>query len=392
VNIIKLLIIDDSSIVHLLLNKIVAEQKDIEIVGEAYNGKEGVDLAMKLSPDVIIMDIGMPEMDGLEAIGEIMNEKPTPIIVFSGASKSTVDISFKAIELGAVHIIEKPLAKDLSELKQFMDNNLLHSIRMFADFKVIRHIKKKTGLHPEGGSHLEQAANRLKDQHLKNQEHFEQLKLHEEDKKPPVHVAKTTNHTTATANFPIIGIAASTGGPQTIKKLIENIAMMNLNAGIVIVQHMAEGFMQGFCDWLAGYSSIPVTTAKKDELIEAGHIYIAPGEYHLEFSENGRFKFIDSPPILGIRPSASIMFASLAETYKKRVIGVVLTGMGEDGTKGLLKVKQNGGYVIAQDEESSLVFGMPKAAFEAGVVDKVLNLSAIADFLKNLCKERVSDS
>jgi two-component system chemotaxis response regulator CheB len=372
-NQVKVLLVDDSSIVHVILKKIIAEMPDIAIIGDAYNGREGLELAKQLSPDVIVLDIGMPEMNGLEAIGEIMNEKPTPIIVFSGASKATIGSSFKAIDLGAVDIIEKPFAEDLSTLKRYMEEKLIRSIRTFADFRVMRRIKRPAdSRRVEEAQRLKEAGERLERRHLDAR---------------GIRVAPK-----ATDFFPVIGIAASTGGPQTIRKLLERLGARRPNAGIVIVQHMAEGFMEGFAEWLALNSAIPVEIAREGDRIRPGVISVAPGKYHLGFDEDGRFTYLDEPPIMGIRPSANIMLSNLAESYGKRVIAVVLTGMGDDGTLGAIQVKERGGYVIAQDEETSLVFGMPKSAFDAGAVHSVLPLSEMADFICTVCAERTGET
>ncbi len=372
-NQVKVLLVDDSSIVHVILRKIIAEMPDISIIGDAYNGKEGLELAKQLSPDVIVLDIGMPEMNGLEAIGEIMNEKPTPIIVFSGASKATIGSSFKAIDLGAVDIIEKPFAEDLATLKRYMEEKLIRSIRTFADFRVVRRIKRSPdSRRVEEAQRLKEAGDRMKRRHLE--------------------AGGTLTASMETEFFPVIAIAASTGGPQTIRKLLENLGARRPNAGIVIVQHMAEGFMEGFAEWLALDSVIPVEIARDGDRIRPEVISVAPGKYHLGFDEGGRFKYLDEPPIMGIRPSANIMLSNLAESYGKRVVAVILTGMGDDGTRGALRVRERGGYVIAQDEESSLVFGMPKSAVEAGAVHRVLPISQMADFISTVCRERAEKS
>ncbi len=364
---IKVLIIDDSNIVHALLEKIISQNEQIEIIGNAYDGVDGIMQVKNLKPDVVVMDIGMPRMGGLEAIQKIMEENPTPIIVFSAASQNMVDLSFKAIELGAVDLVEKPFSNDMSILKNNIETHLIKSIINFSDFKVIRRINKS-----KISSIRESTVKHSISQRI-NKEITTNKKIDDFDKK----------------DFPIIGIAASTGGPQTLKGLIEDLSSRNIYAGIVIVQHMAEGFMQGFCDWLAGYSKIPVVLAEEKDYIKPGYIYIAPGEYHLIFDKTGKFEFLDSPPIQGIKPSADLMFNSLGEVFKNRVIGVILTGMGNDGTEGLRVIKEHGGYVISQDEESSLIFGMPKSAIDAGVVDIVMNVSKIPETLEKLCNERV---
>ena len=369
---IKVLIIDDSSIVHILLKKVFLEFPDIFIVGEAYDGREGVDLAMRESPDVIIMDIGMPKMDGLEAIQVIMQEKPTPIIVLSAASNNTIGLGFKAIELGAVELIEKPYTADFSLLKKVIEEKLIKSIRTFSDFKVIRRLKG-------GESYSEKK--RIKEE--------EKVKTREALPNAQVEQKKETRH--KVEGFPIIGIAASTGGPQTIKKLLAGFPVKEMGAGVVILQHIADGFVQGFCDWLNESSSVKIEVAKEGEAIRPNVISIAPDGHHLIFDHKGRFLFEDSPPIVGIRPSADIMIDSLGKVYKERVIVLILTGMGGDGSKGLAAVKENGGYVIAQDEESSLIFGMPKMAIETGLVDKVMGLDKMSEFLVGLYHERFRD-
>ena len=371
---IKVLIIDDSSVVHLLLEKAFAEHKDIVIAGDAYDGKEGIELAAKLSPDVIIMDIEMPRIGGLEAIKEIMDVKPTPIIVFSSASRNTINLGFKAIELGAVELIEKPYAEDFNLLKNVIDEKLIKSIRTFSGFKVIRMLK-----------HLEDFSHNKKIILDKNIAEKTNIKPHPVEAETISEIEIIPKKHTG---FPVIGIAASTGGPQTIKKLLHGFPIKELGAGVVIVQHMADGFINGFCDWLNEQSPVKIKMAEEMETISSETIYIAPEGHHLVFDQKGRFSYLDAPTIMGIRPSADLMIDSLGKVFKDRVIVIILTGMGGDGSKGLAAVKENGGYIIAQDEESSLIFGMPKVAIETGYVDKVLSLNQISEFLLRLNNER----
>jgi two-component system, chemotaxis family, protein-glutamate methylesterase/glutaminase len=378
---IRVLIVDDSNLVQLILEKSIQKEQGIEIAGQAYNGAEGVEMAKKVSPDVIVMDITMPEMDGLEAIREIMSECPAPIIVFTSASNDIMDVSFKSMELGAVDIIEKPFSEDPDSLKQKIEQKLIRTIRTFADFKVIRRAKySNLSLLAEESKSLKDVSNKLRKKHLEFQEHScagiteEHMK---EIKAPSV-----------PSSFPVIGIAASTGGPQTIRRLVENPSFKNIYAGFVIVQHMAEGFIRGFCDWLKVYSPVPVEMARNGYPIEPCHIYIAPGEYHLGFTPSGEFNYIHDPPILGIRPSANVMFTWMAKAYKNRLIAIILSGMGNDGTQGIYSVKEHNGYIIAQDESSSILFGMPKAAIETGIVNMILPLSQMPEFLATYCTER----
>jgi two-component system, chemotaxis family, protein-glutamate methylesterase/glutaminase len=366
-NKIKIVIIDDSHVIHILLGKIISEHHEIKITGNAYNGEQGVDLVKKLSPDVVIMDIGMPRMNGLEAIKEIMKDKPTPVIVFSSATKANAEIGFQAIELGAVQLIEKPSVKDISQLQDCIEDNLIKAIITVGESKIIKN--NKTNVIPAAWEE-------------KQSGRFEKAGISTIEKKA---VADDIAD-----NFPVIGIAASTGGPQTLKVFLESLSNTNISASMIIVQHIAEGFMDGFCDWLAKYSSWQVSLARDNEYPELGRIYIAPGGHHLSFHKNGSFDLLDAPPHNGIRPSADLMFSSLGEVYKERAIAIVLTGMGSDGTEGLYKIKENNGYIISQDQESSIIYGMPKSAAETGLVDKVINISGLSGYLEEYCMSKFS--
>jgi two-component system, chemotaxis family, protein-glutamate methylesterase/glutaminase len=365
----RVLIIDDSSIVHTLLGKVFAGHEDLAVAGDAYDGASGVQLAKESSPDVIIMDINMPGMGGLEAIEEIMAEKPAPIIVFSSGSRDIVDLSFKAIELGAVDLVEKPSAPDLSSLKAVIEDKLVRTIRTFADFRVMRRFKKRTmpvlphGIHAHHpvahGTPVSGAGARL--------------------------VPATTRPVGDAGAFFVIAVASSTGGPQMLHALLQQPELAPLAAGVIVLQHLAEGFIDGFVDWLGVFSVLPVVVAGVGEFMARGLVQVAPAGRHLGVNGEGRFISIDQPPRFGIRPSADVLFDSLAENLGSRLITVVLSGMGSDGSHALPKVKQCGGYVIAQDEESSLIFGMPKAAIETGAVDAVLNIRQIPGFLARYC-------
>jgi two-component system chemotaxis response regulator CheB len=349
---IKVLIIDDSSVVHVLLERVLLELPDIEVAGNAYSAQEGIRLNRDLNPDVIIMDITMPGMSGLEAIEEIMDQAPVPIIVFSAASRDIVNLSFTAIDKGALDIVEKPESPDIDSFKDKIKSDLVRDIRMFAGFKVVRRFRKS--LHEARGKPVTREKGAHKGE-------------------TPAAGKETT--------FPVVGIASSTGGPQTVKRFIERLGAAGEGMGIVIVQHMAENFLKGFCDWLNLYSSLPVSLAAEGGRVEAQNIYVAPESYHLTFDSGGKFRYLDEPPVMGIRPSATIMFKSMAQAYRDRVIAVILTGMGDDGSEALAAVKRFGGYVIAQSEESCLLFGMPKAAIATGLVDSVLDLDAIPEYI-----------
>jgi len=370
--VIRVLIIDDSQIVHTVLAKAFAGLPDIEIAGDAFDGRGGVKLAGELAPDVIIMDINMPGMSGLEAIEEILAHKPAPIVVFSAASESIADLGFRAIELGAVDLVEKPAARNLTELKEVVEEKLVRTIRTFADFKVMHRFKRRPPptrapgpVSPEEGAAVREPPDR-------------------ERKRVSAAVREHPGPSRFGA-FHVVAVASSTGGPQMLSRLLGHPDLVSLNAGVIVLQHIADGFMAGFIEWLRLFSALPVTAARPGDFVSPGIVQVAPGGSHLGVDGRGRFVSVEAPPLYGILPSADVLFASLAETFGKRLVAVVLSGMGSDGAKALPAVKRNGGYVVAQDEESSLIFGMPKAAIATGCVDRVLNIASIPEFLAGYC-------
>ncbi len=371
---INILIIDDSQLVHTLLDKVFAEQGDLVIVGNAYHGEHGVQMAKDLSPHVIIMDINMPRMSGLEAIEEIMAEKPTPIIVFSSASREIIDLSFKAIELGAVDLVEKPAARDLSSLKAVIEEKLIKTIRIFADFKVMRRFNRRSAdYHLHAPPALETKPGPVPVPSPRRSEGYRTVGT-------PEPVARGRP-----GEFFVIAVASSTGGPQLLRDLFSHPLFATLPAGVVIVQHLAEGFVEGFVDWLGLYSSLPVTIAREGEPLASGAIQVAPAGRHLGIDHRQRFIHINQPPHYGIRPSADVLFDSLGRHLGVRLVALILSGMGSDGARSLPTVKEHGGLVIAQDEESSLIFGMPKAAIDTGLTDAVLNIKDMPDYLARFC-------
>jgi two-component system chemotaxis response regulator CheB len=363
---VRVLIIDDSSIVHVLLERAFASHGGINVIGSAFNGDDGIALINERNPDIIIMDITMPGMNGLEAIEKIMEKHPVPIIVFSAASKDIANLSFQAIERGAVDIVEKPFADDLETFKERINTVLIKKIMLFADLKVVRRHKTLPSAFLAGKSAFRMPG-----------------------EKPSTHVpSEPDDQVRPSAVFPVIGIASSTGGPQTLRLLLKNLADVSINAAFVLVQHMAEGFMEGFIDWLTLCSPLPVRIPQEFQDIETNILYVAMGGRHLVFNAKGKFRFDDSPPQNGIRPSATLLFNSMAQVFRERFIAVILTGMGNDGAESLRLVKENGGLVIAQDEQTSLIFGMPKSAIATGYVDHIVPIRELHQLLAKVCHER----
>lgn len=337
----RVLVVDDSRLMCKLITNILTSDPSIQVVGTAGDGAEAIRLATELRPDVITLDIEMPGMNGLEVLGYLMSEMPTPVIVVSGLTAP--EIAIQSLQLGAVDFILKPsgtISVDLYKIQE----DLLTKVKMAPLARLSR--------------------------------------LPAPPVPPPLPAVKIARP--ALASRLVVGIAASTGGPQALERLLPRLSA-DLPAALIVVQHMPPGFTRSLAQRMNRYCAITVKEAGHRERVEVGQAYIAPGGYHLTVRASpdapgeGVIYLDESPPIGGLRPSANVTLRSIAEVYGPRAIGVVLTGMGADGREGLKLIKERGGVTIAQDQASSVIFGMPKAAIESGCVDKVLPLDDIAD-------------
>ena len=335
---IRILLADDSILVRTVLREALHSSGELTVVGEAANGIEAVALTKTLKPDIIIMDILMPLMDGLQATETIMAENPTPILILS----STVDekdlrLAFTAIRKGALDVMEKPAISGAASQADFF-GLLREKIRLLARIKVIRHFYRADRLKqiaPENGS-------------LRS----------------------------------ILAIGASTGGPKAVTSIIKALPH-DFSGAIFIVQHISSGFAKGFAHWLDIESSIPVRLAEQGDRPIAGTALVAPTDCQM-ILEKGIIKIIDAPAVNCCRPSIDVFFESLAPSKGKDTVGLLLTGMGRDGAQGLLQLKERGAFTIAQDEQSCVVFGMPKAAIALNAASEVLPLDAIPDTVKKI--------
>jgi len=347
---IHVLVVDDSPIVHRVIESI-AETK---FPGQyhflhAMNGQEAIEKVQQEAVDLIIMDIEMPVMDGLTATRQIMQNTPKPIIVFSAATKKITNLVMLSLEAGAVDVIEKPDNLSSTHVETYLLQTLFHRMKIFYGFKVIKRFNPETV-----------------------------KKLATEQEKLKQIASKKRSSST----FPIVGIASSTGGPQTLKRILSQ--LKKTSYPIIIIQHMPRGFIEGFRDWLLKATELACDFARENTLPQPGTVYVVNEDKHLAFNDRGEFLFIDKPPIFGIRPAADYFFESLGHVYKERAVGIVLTGMGEDGCKGAQAIKTNGGTILAEAEEDCIVFGMPKAVIEANLVDKVMKIDELIDFLNHL--------
>jgi two-component system chemotaxis response regulator CheB len=336
----RVLVVDDSRLMRKLIANLLTSDPGIEVVGTAGDSVEAIKLASELRPDVITLDIEMSGMSGLEVLGYVMSEMPTPVIVVSGPRAP--EVAIQSLELGAVDFILKPsgtISVDLYKIQE----DLLAKVKM-APLARLSQIPAPWST------------------------------------KPPAAVKMTRP---ALASRSIVGIAASTGGPQALEHFLPQLSA-DLPAALIIVQHMPPGFTRSLAQRMNRYCAITVKEATHRERVEVGRAYIAPGDHHLTVrstpdSPGDGFIYLDqSPPIGGLRPSANMMLRSIAEVYGSRAVGVVLTGMGSDGREGLKLIKERGGFTIAQDQATSVIFGMPQAAIESGCVNKVVPLDGIA--------------
>ena len=329
---IKVLIVDDSAVVRMQIASLLSPHKDIQIVGEGRNGEEAIEMAQKLSPNIITIDLHMPVMNGQEAIEEIMSTKATPILVISDAEES--DAAFKAISAGALSLYPKGQLAD-DDGKQF-----IQKIRLLSKVKVIKHIRRKRHIPKSLPAKIEMPPGRK----------------------------RTGNK--------VLAIASSTGGPKALSIILEALPE-DFPCPIVIAQHIADGFVPGLAQWLNSMSKINVKVAEEGEDLKPGTAYLSVPEKNLVLAGE-RVKYLTAESTDIYHPSCNKLLSSVAETYGRDSIGIILTGMGDDGVLGLKQIKSNGGKTFAQDKESSVVYGMPKVAVEKGAADKTIPIKNMA--------------
>ncbi len=336
---IRVLIAEDSLTTQMLLREILSSDPEIQVVGQAHNGVEAVEKTQALAPDLVTMDINMPLMDGLQATKEIMVSAPTPIVIITGSS-GALDVvgSLNALRAGALDVISKPPGPESPGFEESA-RKLVATLKAMAQVKVVRHWRPR---------------------------------------KVPGVVRPAASEVQG-----VIAIAASTGGPAALYQLFKGLSG-SFPLPILVVQHISPGFAPGLVSWLNGGSSLHVKLAEAGEVLQPHTVYIAPDHCHLGISNHGTVLLSDAPPIGGFRPSGTFLFESAAAVFGPAALALILTGMGEDGVAGLKAIRRAGGRIIAQDEKSCVIFGMPAAAIAAGLADQVLPLDAIASRLLDL--------
>ena len=349
---IRVLIVDDSAFMRKVLHGIISADPHMEVVGEARDGKDAVNQAQALKPDVITMDINMPHVDGLQATEIIMSQNPRAIVIVSSESRDGADTTLKALELGAIDFVAKPSSGVDLDMKDVSDE-LYRKLRLAAKVKVVR-----TAVRTKLGQEIANSAPRT------------EPGASSASLQPPPAPGKSN------ARFPIVVMAASTGGPAALMKLIPAFPR-DFHAAVLLIQHMPGNFTAQFSKQLAEICPMRVKEAEAGEILAGGSLYVCPGTHHLRITATGRVTLDDGPRVEGYRPCADITMETVAEYAGVLSVGVVLTGMGSDAVRGAQAIKAAGGYVIAQDEATSVIFGMNAEAIKTGAVDQVVPLEGV---------------
>ena len=334
---IDVLVVDDSPLMRRIITSLLESDPRIRVVSTASDGYEAIEKVKTVRPDVVTMDIEMPRMDGLAALQRIMHYTPAPVIMLSGVKEAAAAV--RALDLGAVEFVAKPSGTISVDLYKVRDE-LIAKVKLATLVKLGRGIESETG--------------------------------------PLIPLAGASGRPEKSRPW-MLAIGASTGGPRALGKLLRRLPP-DLPAAVLIVQHMPASFTASFAKRLDQRSPLHIEEAQDGRAVTPGSAYVAPGGIHMVVAGERTRPIIrpeDTPPVNSVRPSADVLMASVACLSGSRTIGVVLTGMGADGAEGLAQIKEKGGLTLAQDRESSTIFGMPKAAIERGVVDGILPLSKI---------------
>ncbi len=366
----RILIAEDSELFAAVLQETLAAETNLEVVGMAKDGLEAVAMCAQLLPDLVLMDIHMPRLDGLTATERIMASTPTPILIVTSDPRSQgVDLSFKALSAGALDLIAKPTRFPLSDHER---NSLIRKVRLLAQIPVVRHVRASSPKRAQPG----QSAIR------------------------PAHPASITPSFSAPIERPaaqpittppvlIVGIVASTGGPRALARLLADLPA-DFSASLLIVQHITHGFSTHLASWLNAHSEFTVVEAEDGATIQPGYAYIAPTEKHLELTRSNRLHVYLDDAVKGHCPSGDLLLHSIARNAE-HAAGVILSGMGDDGTDGIQALHITGALTLAQDEASSVIYSMPRSAIARGAITRVTSIESIASELTAHANTRLSN-
>lgn len=349
----KVLVVEDSPVAQELLTYILNSDPELQVTAIARDGAEALKAVSRTGFDVITMDIHLPGMDGYETTRAIMESYPTPIVIVSGTLlQDEIKHSFRALEAGALAALRRPAGPGHSNYEAEA-RDLVRTVKLMSEVKVVRRWPQYRNKISSG--------------------------------LPPLAVAPvpTPQADGTPGGINVVAIGASTGGPPALQKILRQLRK-DFPASILVVQHMAVGFMDGLREWLNNTCALPVKVASQHEQLRPGNVYLAPDDAQMKVAATGRLLLEKGRRENGYCPSVTYLFSSVANLYASNAVGVLLTGMGDDGAAGLQLMREKGAVTIAQDEESSVVFGMPKEAIRIGAAKHVLNLEQIPDFLHRL--------
>ncbi len=351
---ISVLVVDDSTFIRKAILRMLQTDPLIEVIGEAGDGLEAIKKIRDLKPDVVTLDVKMTGMDGIGVLKRIMKDNPTPVIMVSSMTSEDGAVTMRALEAGAMDFIDKSLCKTSMDIMDLADL-LINKVKAISKVDI-------TNIS-------------VKDMFVIKQDAEENNK-----KNKSIRLSRTLGQKKQSAPSHLVAIGTSTGGPMSLEKILTPIPY-GYPGAILVVQHMPEGFTQSFADRLNNCCSLVVSEARHGEMLTPGNIYIAPGGRHMRICRihDSYEILIDSEPLDNIHcPSVDVLMESIAEVWKSRVLGIIMTGMGNDGAYGVRQLKKKGARVIAQDKDSCIVYGMPKAALKTGDVDKMVSLDKIA--------------
>ncbi len=341
---IRVLVAEDSAVTREYLVYLLEQDPTLKVVGTARDGMDAVEQAEQLRPDIILMDVHMPRLNGFEATRLIMERVPTPIVIVSASfSRDEEALTFEALGAGALTMVGKPLGPGQPGQAESAEK-IVETVRLMAEVKVVRRWPRR----PRSLTPAAPIA-------------------------PPERAVR------------IVAIGASTGGPAAVFEILEGLPG-DLPFPVLVVQHIARGFTEGLVEWFAEGSRLAVKLARADEPAVPGTVFVAPETFQMGITRSGRIRLVQEPAEDNFCPSASHLFESVAEAYGPSAVGILLTGMGRDGAKGLLRLREMGAVTIAQDEESSVVFGMPGEAVRIGAAQHVLPPDRIAEMVSSLAK------
>lgn len=341
---IRVLVVDDSAFMRYTVSHHLSGQPDMEVVGQASNGIEGLEQVEAHRPDVVTLDVEMPKLDGLGTLRQIMAKRPVPVVMMSSLTKEGAAVTVEALTIGAVDFVTKP-SQSIS-VHQVL-GELVDKVRQASRARV-----------RAGG---------------------------------PAHAAKRAAVSAIGGEVPdrLVVIGSSTGGPGALREVVTKLPE-DLPAGVLVVQHMPPNFTRSLAERLDELSAIPVKEAGRGDRLRRGQVLVAPGGMHLTISRNGEIGLNDGPAVNGVRPAIDVTMMSAVAAFGSRVLSVILTGMGHDGRDGARALKGAGGRVLAQDEATSIVYGMPRSVVEAGLADRVLAIDEIAEAITAELRQSVA--